>query len=328
MRGFRQEKHAKDLFTEVVAPLLKLHGELDAGRRKLVSEGQQAIKRLLDEHSGLRALREQKHQVLKAREDANNKVSKAQNAPWRREREVRKARERFEKANNAQLDLEKALHTKEQLCEDMQREVLAKRLTCRCMRCRIFVCALYCGSLWFCIVRVKSYRRMETPCDFSLLRFPCTQQVLQELVPELIKKLQLQESTRASFMFTAFERLHREARSSAEVARDSAYGLSIAIGLTDADLDAQEPTTNRHFTCVWCPRVALATVRLIPSKPATLLATLRLVLACGRKDFLTHSSEEGAVSAISLLSPACKSWLNERRNAHSRQATTQHEVCT
>jgi len=178
---------------------------------------------------------------------------------------------------------------------------------------------LYCGSLWFCIVRVKSYRRMETPCDFSLLRFPCTQQVLQELVPELIKKLQLQESTRASFMFTAFERLHREARSSAEVARDSAYGLSIAIGLTDADLDAQEPTTNRHFACVWCPRVALATVRLIPSKPATLLATLRLVLACGRKDFLTHSSEEGAVSAMSLLSPACKSWLNVGTLTHGKQ---------
>ena len=123
VRGRQTEKLAKQLAADVVGPLMKKHGELDASRRELMAQGQGQLKKLHDEHSGLRALRDQQPQLLKATEDAGTKVSKAQNSPWRRERELRKARERYEKASISQLDLERALHQKEQQCEEMQREV-------------------------------------------------------------------------------------------------------------------------------------------------------------------------------------------------------------
>ena len=236
MRGLRQEKLAKQLSDEVVAPLTKLHGELDAGRRELMTEGQALIKRLHDEHSGLRSLRAQQHPAVKATEEASSKVSKAQNTPWRREREVRKARDRYDKASAAQVELEKALHLKEGQCEEMQREVHTLRL------------------------------------------------------PELIKKLQQQESSRAGLMFAAFEQLHVEERLSADAARDSSFGLATAIGLTDADLDAQVLAAWTRLSLPHgsgCPcRIPAACIRLK-------LVALALVLDAHSR--LSHAGFIGAV---------------------------------
>ena len=123
LRAKKQDRLSKRLSAEVVAPLSKLHGELDSLRREVMAEGQLQVRRLHDQHSALKVIMDQQVQARKATEDATSKVSKAQNTPWRRERELRKAKERLEKAQATQAELGRSLEAKEALCGEMGREV-------------------------------------------------------------------------------------------------------------------------------------------------------------------------------------------------------------
>eukprot|EP00966_Prymnesium_polylepis_P305208 7053177-Prymnesium_polylepis.1 len=69
--------------------------------------------------------------ALTAGRRAVHTVSQAQNTPWRRERELRKAKERLEKAQAAQAELERSLASKEAQCNELQREVLQDILVSR-----------------------------------------------------------------------------------------------------------------------------------------------------------------------------------------------------
>ena len=59
-----QEALSKKLAAGVVLPLAKLHGELDAGRRELMAEGSMHVRRLHDQHTALRSLRDQQLQAV------------------------------------------------------------------------------------------------------------------------------------------------------------------------------------------------------------------------------------------------------------------------
>eukprot|EP00966_Prymnesium_polylepis_P305209 7053177-Prymnesium_polylepis.2 len=63
--------------------------------------------------------------------------------------------------------------------------------------------------------------------------------------PELVKKLQQQETARANQLYASFVALEKTSHTASDAARVAALSLSAAISLTDADLDAQDSHSPR-----------------------------------------------------------------------------------